>query len=271
MTLLVTEIHVGSTIKDSIVFFGADRRISLLPQGGKKNVFFRLSKKIFTIPYLNAGIGFFGLAEVRQLKGKQIISAQRMSDWLSRFVTKSYHLGSLCDFANALTSELTRVIPSQDKRKYPSGFHLAGFNAQGFPEFWFVRNIEGMDDYAYQGFNDQYVVTEEFLTKQARDGGFDGVNEAVQATFRAIYRNGDYRGHVASWNKADEIMRFLSRFPDFKSIRSIEQYEDYIKFKIRLIASIYKKYCSQSIIGTPVDTLHIAAPNRKLTIKQYPL
>jgi len=38
-----------------------------------------LNKKIFSILYLTAGVGFFGLAEVREMRGGTVVKAQRMS------------------------------------------------------------------------------------------------------------------------------------------------------------------------------------------------
>jgi hypothetical protein len=58
MTLLTTEIHNHSDPDRALIVFAADRRISL------DYTPYDEQKKIFRLPRLNAGIGYFGLAEV---------------------------------------------------------------------------------------------------------------------------------------------------------------------------------------------------------------
>ena len=59
MTLLLTEIHpFNIPIDPPFIVFAADRRIS------RGDNYDDTREKIFRIPILNAGIGYFGLAEI---------------------------------------------------------------------------------------------------------------------------------------------------------------------------------------------------------------
>jgi len=59
MTLLATEIHNHDAVDRAFIVFAADRRITR-----KSGEYGGTRKKIFALPWLNAGIGYFGLAEV---------------------------------------------------------------------------------------------------------------------------------------------------------------------------------------------------------------
>ncbi|MEK6301492.1 MAG: hypothetical protein AABO41_12280 [Acidobacteriota bacterium] len=254
MTLLLTEIYVGTDMHDVTIIFAADRRISY------EKKFHALCKKIFRVPYLNAGIGFFGLAEVGRRP-----HATPMSDWLTSFINKNHDARTLRDFAHRLNDELNGAVPRTSKTSNPSGFHIAGFNQDGLPEFWFVRNIETMDQHSYMGFLDHYSVTEDFLTRDARrEIGYDGASLKIPEPRMRAYRNGDIRGHVVAWKEFDRVLKnvllgFLD-LQDFRSLRTISDYVEFTKFKMELIAAVYEKYCKASLIGKPIDAFSIVNP-----------
>ncbi len=246
MTLLTNEIQVPANLQQSIIVFAADRRISFL------NKFHSLGKKVFRIEYLNAGIGFFGLAEVRPSGRKQ-----SMSTWLPHFITQHHHIRSLRDFADALRAELDLVVPNNIKLSNPSGFHLAGFNNQNYPEFWFIRNIGGMNGVRYTNLRDRYFISEDFLSPDAPKQGYNGVAPQVPQPFVRIYRNGDIVAHILAWEKFDDIFEDFFSLPEFKKLRTLSDYVQYVEFKMTLIARIYKRYCNISSIGSPVDVFSI--------------
>ncbi len=126
MTLLVTEIHNHDDPGRAAIVFAADSRIS--SASGK---YHGSRKKIFEIARLNAGIGYFGLAEVRGIP---------MSDWLNAHMRRD-RSSNLADFASALATRLNRAVPTAHRSTSPSGFHLSGFTPERRAEFWFVRNI----------------------------------------------------------------------------------------------------------------------------------
>jgi hypothetical protein len=61
MTLLINEIHVYGNLQSSFILKIADRRIT------SDGVFVGNHKKLFKIPYLNACVGYFGLAQIKCL------------------------------------------------------------------------------------------------------------------------------------------------------------------------------------------------------------
>ncbi len=199
MTMLITEIHcINSLLSNGFIVFAADRRIS------RSGNYEGSRKKIFPIPYLRAGIGFFGLAEVFITPTTSL----PMSDWLSSFIRNNSSLGTLSLFANKLAEQLNTAIPAQSRQKYISGFHIAGYTAGGMPEFWFVRNVE--DD--RKSITGVYAAREDFLSRDARVMGYDGVNaSSIRTSFRQTYRNGDIRAHVTVWEKIDEGFSALAR------------------------------------------------------------
>jgi hypothetical protein len=126
MTLLTTEIVPGPA-----VVFAADRRLSV---GGKRH---EERKKILHVPGRRAGVGYFGLAQVR-LRARRLYMDQWLNDVLPQLGGQSASLGEL---AKALASELNNAIPHGVRSTNVSGLHLAGLRSDGAPEFWFIRNV----------------------------------------------------------------------------------------------------------------------------------
>jgi hypothetical protein len=247
MTLLLTEIHCLDGLSHSCVIFAADRRIS---RSGKYD---GTRKKVFRVPYLHAGVGFFGLAEISVQP-----SALSMSDWLSRFIQRNSNLTSLQAFAGALTKSLNADIASQLRQRCISGFHLAGYNAAGLPEFWYVRNVK--DDRST--ITGVYEEREDFLRRDAISLGYDGYNpHSMQTGVVQTYRNGDIRAHVTAWERIDEGFGTLLQERQFKKPRTIQDYEQWVKFKMEFISYFYKKYCRESLVARPIDTFSIERRN----------
>lgn len=243
MTLLLTEILCLDGLAHSCIVFAADRRIT------QNRKYAGNRKKVFQIPYLRAGVGFFGLAEVPKKTKKQ-----PMSDWLVRFIRRNSNLKSLQGFAIALTDSLNKDIPANCRQIYVSGFHVAGYNSSNMPEFWYVRNVKD-DRITITGV---YEAREDFLRRDATALGYDGQNpRSVQTGLVQIYRNGDIRAHVATWERIDEGLGTLLKEPEFKKLSAISDYEQWVKYKMEVIAYFYKKYCRVSLVARPIDTFSI--------------
>lgn len=243
MTLLLTEIYCLDSLSHSCIVFASDRRISR--NGGYAGT----RKKIFQVPYLHAGVGFFGLAEV-PTKRKSL----PMSDWVLRFIRRNSNLTNLDTFTNALANSLNSDIPANWKQRYISGFHIAGYNPSGIPEFWYVRNVED-DCITVTGL---YEAREDFLRRDAITLGYDGQNPQSAQTGRVqTYRNGDIRAHVTAWERIDEAFGTFFREPEFKKLGAISEYEEWVKFKMEVIAYFYKRYCRVSLVAKPIDTFSI--------------
>jgi hypothetical protein len=199
MTLLTTELHRGAD--GGFIVFAADRRITL---GTKPSSVDQV--KIFPVRPLAAGIGFFGLAELRTPSGYQ-----PMSEWIQDFLYTVQPSESLGALAHRLASELNCVVPAKLRGQEGSGFHLAGFDTSASAEFWFVRNV---DDHGAPTLG-AYEAREDFQSQH---------RPKLRSGEIQIYRNGDIRAHVAAWEKIDQAFRGLLGTPDFRSIHTTRAY-----------------------------------------------
>lgn len=230
MTLLLTEIHPGTA---PFVVFAADRRISSTSGAQVAS-----EPKIFKLPSQRAGIGYYGLAEMPAGTGRQ-----PMAKWVQDFLQS--HSGSmdLQQLAKALCEALNAVVPQSWQQTEISGFHLAGFAADGEPEFWFVRNVDD-DRHTLLG---SYQMREDFRTRRSTLPP-DGI---------AFYRNGDIRAHVAAWEHMDTALGPLVSSPGFAAIGTHDDYVMWVRFKLETIARFYEAFSLTSIIGLPVDAFYI--------------
>lgn len=232
MTLLTTEIHRHDQL-DAVIVFAADRRIT---RGSVRD---SEQPKVFSIPRLHAGIGYFGLAEVPSGAGSEPIAM-----WLQRFVAESTAT-TLGGLAHDLAGTLNTVVPARWRQSVVSGFHLCGFAAAARPEFWYVRNC---DDTVAQNPTGTYADREDF---QGRDAPRLAPGQGM------IYRNGDIRPRVLAWEKIDEAFGALLAAPDFGVPHTPNEYAKWVEFKMDVIAQFYERFCQVSIIGGPVDAFFI--------------
>lgn len=228
----MTEIHRHDH-PDAVIVFAADRRIS------RGTVRDSEQPKVFSIPRLHAGIGYFGLAEVPSRTG-----SEPMAIWLQDFVAGST-ANTLAGLAQDLVGALNAVVPAGCRQSLVSGFHLCGFVAPARPEFWYVRNC---DDTAAQNPTGTYAAREDF---QSRDA------PCLAPGHGMIYRNGDIRAHVLAWEKIDEAFGALFSAPDFRVPSTPDEYAGWVEFKMGVIAQFYERFCRVSIIGRPIDAFPI--------------
>jgi hypothetical protein len=226
MTILLTEIHNHANPARALILFAADRRIS---SGGQ---YTDTRKKLLEMPHLNAALGYFGLAQVGRTP---------MTDWLASHI-RADHSDSLEAFAFRLTDQLNSQVPIAHRSKLVSGFHVAGFGEARRAEFWFIRN--SIADPSVQ--TGMYEARQDF---QARDAPNLAAN-AVQ-----IYRNGDIRPHVLLWTDLDKALTPLLHRADFRRVTTVEHYKEWVRFKLEIIAYVYKKWCTASVIGRPIDVI----------------
>ena len=229
----------NADLKKAVVVFASDRRISLV---GKP---YDTRKKIFRVPGLPAGIGYFGLAEVPAGTGKR-----PMSEWLVEFLRSRRSADSLADFASELAAALNSAVPEAWRRRDISGFHLGGFDKREGTVFWYVRNVED-DGRTLFG---EYRPREDF---KARDA------PRLKPGEHMIYRNGDVRAHVVAWSAIDESLGRLLDLSEFRPLGTVDDYVGWVRFKMQAIARFYAKYCTISIIGAPIDAFAIEGKELK--------
>ena len=249
MTLILNEIHLLRGMEETLIVAAADRRVSK-PDGSYDST----RRKLFCIPYLHGAIAYFGLAVVYP-KGRS--QWQYMSEWLLSFIRRHSSVRDLEDFANTLREELNRVVPPEILKKNPSGFHICGYDSAGRPDFWYLSNIGGLKDFKYIDLKSQYTPPEShFLSRDAlREFRWDGKDPLSAINGVKIYRNGDFRAHVAAWEQLDYIYWRLSQFPDFKLPKTPGEYGEYVKFKFEIVAYIYKNWAKKQIVARPIDVI----------------
>jgi hypothetical protein len=228
VTLLVNEIHVPTgDLRRSFIVLAADRRVTV------KGRYDSSRKKLFRIPYLNAGVGYFGLA--------QVTPKQYFSSRLPNFIRHTHGARCLEDFAHRLRDRLNRDVSKSPLSAYPSGFHVCGYGAAGYPELWFVRNIQDMTGPLYRGFED------------AHQSGYDGAGPHVSSGLIQYYVNGDVRSFRGVWIDLQPFVARMLQEPDFKPPRSPDAFAEIAKWKVGVVASFYKQFAKTQTIGAPVD------------------
>jgi hypothetical protein len=247
VTLILNEIHVQNGLNETLLVAAADRRVSN-PDGSYNS----LQRKLFTVPYHNATISYFGIAEVFP-SGKR----EYLSEWLPKYITRQAASSDLKSFAETLRTELHNVLPQGVLQQSPSGFHLCGYNKSGLPEFWSLTNVGGLQGYSHVNFKPQYgSPSEDFLRRDAVEQlGWDRENPASAENKIMIYRNGDFRAHVAVWETLDDAMSKLFQFSDFERPKTPSDYGRYVKFKFEFISYIYKNWTKKNIIARPIDVI----------------
>lgn len=130
MTLLLT--HVTSLG----IVFAADRAIVMQNTSGVITGFVGFKQKIFQLPHLNAGVGFFGQATVNNVP---------MDVWLTDFIKVQESSSSLFDFASALKNRLEN---EQKRTLFGTGFHICGYSNRSRlgREFYFLKNYNTLAD-----------------------------------------------------------------------------------------------------------------------------
>jgi hypothetical protein len=241
MTLLYTEISQEFPIHGRCVFFAADRGITPFGTGRPTHY-----KKLVDVPYLNAALGFFGLAEFRH--GAR---GFRMADHLRDFVRQQHAAPNLSAFATNLTASLNAFVPSSLRGSERSGIHLAGITRNALPEFWFVRNV---DDTGAPTLG-KYEAHEQFLARDARSAGFDGQNPQTLPSGGRLYRNGDIISHVVAWEAFDNTLGALLTIPFFTGIGSPNDYACWIRFKMEILVHFHKRFEKTLLVGGPIDTI----------------
>lgn len=256
MTLVLNEIHLVDGLNRTVLIAAADRRITKV-----NGSHFGTHPKLFHIPYLNGAISYFGRADFRDVTD----GTQNFWDWLPAFIRRQSAARDLKTFTYKLCDALHRLIPGAVIGEQPSGFHICGYNERSLPDFWFLTNIRKMKDYAASEFKPSYKTpSSHFLERDAKGLGWDGHDPSSARSNRVmIYRNGDFRAHAVVSRLVDEIFKHMSRFRDFKRPKNPSDYGDYVLFKFRFIAALYRKWMKHERIGEPIDIMVWSADARR--------
>ncbi|MCL5959748.1 MAG: hypothetical protein M1358_10635 [Chloroflexi bacterium] len=217
------------------------------------------SDKIFAIPHLNAGLSVAGSYEVRGV---------RMESWMPHFIGSGggSSARTLREFAEQLGAELeTEMLP--EEKKLHNLVHIAGYvQEEGgcHPEFWFVRNVQGMDDKGkYVNATDNFQTSEDFWT---RDYSRDNCEELFRGGNGWLYVNGFPPGRIVFVELQKRLSQVFSEIwsnPDWE-FRPPEDFGEAALLR-SLYLAIVGVLCALSgygpyVIGGDIQDLRIPAP-----------
>jgi hypothetical protein len=251
MTLVLNEIYGLGPSSPPFIVAAADRRISN-PDGSYNST----RRKLFDVPRLFGAVSYFGVAAFQ--RGSRLVF---LNDWLPQFISGT-QAADLGEFARELRAELSAMIPRTVLRHQVSGFHICGYDPAGRPDFWFLSNIVAMQGPQYAQLQDRYSEpASQFLGRDASAVGFDPSTGRAELGRVQIYRNGDVRVHVLASEGIDRMLEVLSQFPDFRRPTNPTQYGDYVRFKIEMIAYVYKVWAKRRVIARPIDVIVLEGPD----------
>jgi len=249
MTLILNEIHLFDGFDKTMIVSAADRRLTYPKEVNVKRKP-NTVRKLFEVSHLRATVSYWGNSFVRT-KGKW----ELVSSWLPSFINKQHGTSDIGSFALNLRNELNRIMHKDHLGESPSGFHIAGYNRDGAPEFWHFANCVARD-FVYVDIHPEFRKPyPDFLGRDARNFGWDGENpSSVKGKGIVVcYRNGDFLVHEAAWKKLDEVFTRLFQFPSFDRPNTTEQFKKYIEFKLKFIGSIYQNWAKEKNVGGPFD------------------
>jgi len=248
MTLILNEIHLFDGFKNTLIVAAADQRITYL-NGLKK---YGKGRKLFKIEYLNGTISYCGYSYVYINNHYQLLSS-----WLPNFIKKQNACKSLKSFAYIIRDELNTIMPKKELLKFPTIFHICGYNNQDIPEFWHFSNCDfDITKANYVNMKSQFKdPIPDFLGRDALKMGWDGTNlETFTARGLSYYRNGDFMVHTIFWEKLDQLFENLFAVDkNFITPDNPEKFKEFIKFKLNFFGAIYKKWAKEKIVGSPFD------------------
>jgi len=216
--------------------------------------------KVFPIPFLNAGL---------TVAGSYGVGVQSMDMWMKTFIQRQERnkCGTLEAFATALAAAIQNEMTATQQDS-GSIVHIAGYvqdKDSSHPEFWFVRNIYGMDQATgeYTDFRNTFQVSEDFWN---RDWDKNHLDQLFQEDGYQIYINGFTSGRV-SYMILQSVMNqfFQSVWSNpawqFRAPKSLEDNTLLVELYIRMIGVLFRisDYSAPFIGGTP-QTYAIAPP-----------
>lgn len=197
-----------------------------------------VGQKVFKVPYLNAALS---------VAGSYSVSGVQMDEWMRRTIGEYGNAPSttLRGLAEVLRTRLESEMIRPEKN-WGSLVHLAGYvgDASGIhPEFYFVRNITGVDPDtgSYVGFADAFQATEDFWT---RDHQTPEIRSTLGSGGYQLYINGypaGRIGYLALMRHFGEFLRAVwgeSRW-SFRAPRTLDETSLLVELQMRAIGTLF--------------------------------
>jgi hypothetical protein len=267
VTLILTEL---SSLGITMAADSAITREVRKPDGTIGEKVYSGARKLFVVPKLRAGIGYWGWVYLPQ-PGSDWSSGERTFDllelWLPSFLDSNVErYNSIADLAELLENELRNRIPKIDIEEYPygdGGIHLAGYESQNselHPTFWHIHN--GKSQALPDKKLDPTVINanNDLSPEQAR---------LVVEKGLATIRNGDIGPYIFLWGllfSPDSAFSRIVKTVDltFPYAENLVDRANLLKFQIETVVGIYRFSREGRGIGGPITTLTIS-PKKIIT------
>lgn len=234
---------------------------SNLTGGDDKNA--GTGKKTFPVNYLSAGI---------TVAGNYSVGGTPMDDWMNDFIQRQQDIQDITleTFCKTLKDELQNNM-SKNEKQNGSLMHISGYvevNNISHPEFWFVRNIHGMDFQTgeYKNIDETFEISEDFWTRDCPESNLMKIFKDKTVYSKQIYINGFTPGRIG-YNivskKLDEFFWEIWGVEGwkFRQPKSLEDTERLVKLYMQVINNLFilSDY-NAHYIGGDTQTLLIAQP-----------
>lgn len=220
-----------------------------------------IGKKVFQIHHLNAGLSLAGSYTVNNIP---------MNRWMEDFILEDMRIedSSFKNFAERLKDRLENEMTISEK-SMGLMIHIAGYteiNGIYHPEFWFVRNVHGIDNRTgeYTNINDKFNATEDFWT---RDCPKNNLLEAFNKGMYQMYGNGFASGRIGFFMLQKTLNNFFLQIWSntnwhFTPPKSLNQMEALIKLYIKIIGTLFEiSDYPGPLIGGDIQTYTIPQPD----------
>ena len=247
MTLIITELTpVG-------IAMAADSAITHFESGVVRRITY--ATKLQAIPYLNAGISTWGIAE---------IDGSSTSEWLQNFIRSQESLSrNLNTFALELARHMNAHFPRNGTGQSRLGFHLAGYELRDeelLPSFYHIHEGDsqvlasrGIQVDSSQ-FNANHDLSPEIF--RAQQNLIARQNNA--AMFIYLTRNGDIGPYVEAFRRLGDFFDTMRHFGIHVPGRpGIDARVEFLRFQIETMEQIYRLSNLHPTIGGDINGLVI--------------
>jgi hypothetical protein len=220
------------------------------------------ASKTYPVTHLHAGLTVAGAFSV---------GGAKMDAWMPEFIELHASSGqsTIQDFAHKLKACLVEQMLDEEKDA-GTFIHIAGLARNGerfHPEFWFVRNIHGIDQNTgeYSKPTANFLVSEDFWS---RDCPKHNLMDAFKTDGYQVYVNGFASGRigfVVLQQVLDKAFRAIWENPwgwpnwKFRPPRSLQETEAFVRLTVQVICTLFElSDYDAPFIGGEVQTHSIA-------------
>lgn len=247
---------IATTISQQGIIHASDSNLTS-PSGA-----ITTGKKVFRLGFVEGAVSVAGAYGVNR---------QPMDAWMQSAIDEYARTDSptLQGFAEFLKQRLTaQADPSRRSLLHVAGYVEAEEGAR--PEFYFVRNIDGMNpDGSYGSPKREFDVSEDFWT---RDYQQKETTEAVGSGGAQLYFNGFPDGRIAYLAVNRQLQDFYRQVWSrpgwrFRAPRTLDELAGFVELDIRAICTLFQSSDYPSAyIGGEVQVEKIPAPANAVSL-----